>query len=177
LTSQQSAAQRARQIELVIFDIDGVFTDGGLYRSDDGQESKRFHAMDGLGLRMLADAGITLAVITGRTSNVVEHRCAELQIEHLYQGQKDKLNAFENLCTQLQLAPEKVAYMGDDIIDMPPMRRAGLALTVPDACEEIARMAHWTSHRRGGNGAVRDACEFILKSKDLYQQAIARYLV
>lgn len=169
--------QRAKNIELAIFDVDGVFTDGGLYRSDDGQESKRFHAMDGLGLKMLAGAGVDLAVITGRTSKVVEHRCAELDIRHVYQGQKDKLNAFESLLGKLGLDTTKVAYMGDDIIDMPPMRRAGLALTVPDACREVSDIAHWISNRRGGNGAVRDACEFILKSKQLYQQAIERYLV
>ncbi len=172
-----TAEQRAGKIELVIFDVDGVFTDGGLYRSDDGQESKRFHATDGLGIRMLANAGISLGVITGRTSKVVEHRCAELDIEHVYQGQKDKLSAFETLQQKLNLQADQIAYMGDDIIDMPPMKRVGLALTVPDACAEIAEVAHWVSTRKGGNGAVRDACEFILKSKNLYQQAIERYLV
>ncbi len=169
--------QLAASVELVIFDIDGVFTDGGLYRSDDGQETKRFHATDGLGIRMLADAGVTLGVITGRTSKVVEHRCKELQIEHVYQGQKDKLGAFETLTAKLSLRHSQVAYMGDDIIDMPVMKRAGLALTVPGACAEIAATAHWTSQRPGGNGAVREACELILKSKNLYEQAIARYLV
>lgn len=169
--------QLAASVELVIFDIDGVFTDGGLYRSDDGQETKRFHATDGLGIRMLADAGITLGVITGRTSKVVEHRCNELRIEHVYQGQKDKLDAFETLTAKLAMQHSQVAYMGDDIIDMPVMKRAGLALTVPGACAEIATMAHWTSQRPGGNGAVREACELILKSKNLYDQAIARYLV
>jgi 3-deoxy-D-manno-octulosonate 8-phosphate phosphatase (KDO 8-P phosphatase) len=167
----------ACNIELVIFDIDGVFTDGGLYRSDDGQETKRFHATDGLGIRMLADAGVTLGVITGRTSKVVEHRCKELQIEHVYQGQKDKLGAFETLAAKLDLQHAQIAYMGDDIIDMPVMKRAGLALTVPGACAEIADMAHWTSQRRGGNGAVREACELLLKSKNLYEKAIARYMV
>ncbi|MEM7259810.1 MAG: HAD-IIIA family hydrolase [Pseudomonadota bacterium] len=169
--------QRAAQIELIIFDVDGVFTDGGLYRSDDGQEFKRFHANDGLGIRMLQSADITLAVITGRTSKVVEHRCKELGIEHVYQGQKDKLGAYQQLQQQLDIDPQKIAYMGDDIIDMPVMRRVGLALTVPHACEEIADMAHWTSTRHGGNGAVRDACEFILKAQDRYQQAIERYMV
>lgn len=172
-----TAQQRASNIELVIFDVDGVFTDGGLYRSDDGQETKRFHANDGLGIRMLQSVGMTLAVITGRTSKVVEHRCNELDIEHVYQGQKDKLGAFEQLQQKLDIAPDKIAYMGDDIIDLPVMRRVGLALTVPDACAEIADMAHWVSNRKGGNGAVRDACEFILKSQNRYQQAIERYLV
>ena len=126
---------------------------------------------------MLADAGVTLGVITGRTSKVVEHRCKELQIEHVYQGQKDKLGAFETLTAELKLDHANVAYMGDDIIDMPVMKRAGLALTVPGACAEIAEMAHWTSQRPGGNGAVREACEMLLKSKGLYEKAIARYLV
>lgn len=172
-----SPAERAKNIELVIFDIDGVFTDGGLYRSDDDQESKRFHATDGLGIHMLAGVGVKIGVITGRTSRVVEHRCRELNIEHVYQGQKNKLGAYLELSSTLGLEPAQIAYMGDDIIDLPVMRRVGLALTVPAACTEIADIAHWVSSRRGGNGAVRDACEFILKSKDLYQQSISHFLI
>ncbi len=172
-----SAAHRAGAIQAIIFDVDGVLTDGGLYRSDDGQEMKRFHAMDGLGIRMLVDSGIEIAIITGRTSQLVTHRCEELQIKHLYQGQHDKLTAFEDLCERLQLTPHDIAYMGDDIIDLPVMRRVGLALTVPDACNEIAAMAHWTSKRRGGNGAAREACELILKAKGLYGEAVSRYMI
>lgn len=172
-----SAAHRASGIEAIIFDVDGVLTDGGLYRTDDGQEIKRFHAMDGLGIRMLSDVGIQIAIITGRTSKLVADRCEELQIQHLYQGQRDKLSAFEDLCAKLQLAPQDIAYMGDDIIDLPVMRRVGLALTVPDACHEIAAIAHWTSKRHGGYGAAREACELILKARGLYAEAVKRYMV
>ena len=172
-----SAAHRASSIEAIIFDVDGVLTDGGLYRSDDGQEMKRFHAMDGLGIRMLSDAGIEIAIITGRTSQVVAHRCEELQIKHVYQGQRDKLSAFEDLCSVLNLSPQDIAYMGDDIIDLPCMRRVGLALTVPDACQEIEAIAHWTSRRHGGHGAAREACELILKAKGLYGEAVKRYMI
>jgi len=126
-----SAAHRASNVEAIIFDVDGVLTDGGLYRADDGQELKRFHARDGLGMRMLADSGVQIAVITGRTSEVVAHRCRELRIEHVYQGQTDKLTAFNSL---------------------------------------------WTSTRTGGNGAAREACELLLKSKGLYGDAVARFM-
>lgn len=171
-----SAAHIASSVKAIIFDVDGVMTDGGLYRSDDGQEIKRFHATDGLGIRMLADAGIEIAVITGRTSDVVTHRCRELQIEHVYQGQKNKLSAFESLCEKLELPPADFAYMGDDIIDLPVMKRVGLALTVPGACDEISAIAHWTSVRQGGYGAAREACELLLKAKGLYGQAVSKYM-
>lgn len=172
-----SATHLASSIKAIIFDVDGVLTDGGLYRSDDGQEFKRFHATDGLGIRMLGDAGIEIAVITGRESNVVRHRCEELQIRHVVQGAKDKLPAFETMCKTLELEPAQFAYMGDDIIDLPVMRRVGLALTVPGANDEVSAIAHWTSTRTGGNGAAREACELLLKSKNLYGEAVKRYLI
>ena len=167
----------AQSVKAIIFDVDGVLTDGGLYRCDDGQEIKRFHATDGLGIRLLGDAGIKIAVITGRESNVVRHRCTELQIDHLVQGAKNKLPAFELLCTEMDLTPKDFAYMGDDIIDLPVMRRVALALTVPGANAEVAETAHWTSTRPGGNGAAREACELLLKAQNLYESAIARYMV
>lgn len=172
-----SAAHRATEIKAIIFDVDGVLTDGGLYRTDDGQEIKRFHARDGLGMRMLSDAGLTLAIITGRTSDVVTHRSHELDIKYVYQGQRDKLPAFEEFCATLELEPSEVAYMGDDIVDMPVMRRAGLAMTVADAADDILAIAHWTSSRPGGNGAAREACEFLLKSLGLYGAAVERYMI
>ncbi len=172
-----SATHLATSVRAIIFDVDGVLTDGGLYRSDDGQEFKRFHSADGLGIRMLGDAGIKIAVITGRESNVVRHRCKELGIEHLVQGAKNKLPAFQSLCQQLEMAPNEFAYMGDDIIDLPVMRRVGLALTVPNATDEVSAIAHWTSTRPGGNGAAREACELILKAKNLYGEAVKRYMV
>lgn len=176
-SAAELATELAATIKAIIFDVDGVLTDGGLYRSDDGQEFKRFHSADGLGIRMLGDAGIKIAVITGRESNVVRHRCKELQIEHLIQGARDKLPAFETLCSETGLSANEFAYMGDDIIDLPVMRRVGLALTVPNANAEVAELAHWTSKKTGGNGAAREACELILKSQDLYQSAIARYMI
>lgn len=171
------AIKLASQVKAIIFDVDGVLTDGGLYRTDDGQETKRFHSADGLGIRMLGDAGIKIAVITGRESNVVRHRCKELRIEHLMQGAKDKLPAFESLCAEMNLEAKDFAYMGDDIIDWPVMSRVGLALTVPNANAEVAEIAHWQSQRSGGNGAAREACELILKSQNLYQSAVARYMI
>lgn len=172
-----TATNRAQSISLAIFDVDGVLTDGGLYLDDNGVESKRFHARDGLGLRMLQSAGVELAIITGRTSGVVAHRSSELDIEHVYQGRKDKLPAFEELCKATGKSPDEIAYMGDDIVDLPVMSRVGLALTVPNACDEIAAISHWVSSASGGNGAAREACEFILRAKGQYSNAIERYLV
>ncbi len=172
-----SATHLAQSVRAIIFDVDGVLTDGGLYRSDDGQEFKRFHSADGLGIRMLADAGIKIGIITGRESNVVRHRCEELNIEHVIQGARDKLPAFESMCSQLDIPPTDFAYMGDDIIDLPVMRRVGLALTVPNANQEVSNIAHWTSARAGGHGAAREACELILKSKNLYDEAVKRYMI
>jgi len=172
-----NVTELAKPVKAIIFDVDGVLTDGGLYRSDDGQETKRFHATDGLGIKMLASVGITIAIITGRESDVVRHRCRELNIDHFIQGAKDKLPAFESLCKQLDLTAGEFAYMGDDIIDLPVMSRVGLALTVPDANAEVAAVAHWTSVKRGGNGAAREACELLLKAKNLYGEAVERYMV
>lgn len=172
-----NASKRAEDISLVIFDVDGVLTDGGLYLSDDGQETKRFHARDGLGMKMLHQSGIQLAIITGRTSDVVAHRARELNIDHVYQGRKDKLPAFEQLCASTGKAASEIAYMGDDLIDLPVLRRVGLALTVPNAHDEVAEIAHWVSTASAGNGAAREACEFILRSKGLYGAAVERYRV
>jgi len=177
ISPDRATIDRAKKIKAVIFDVDGVLTDGGLYRSDDGQEIKRFNATDGLGMRMLADAGIELAIITGRESEVVKYRAQELKITHVIQGAREKLSAFETLCQQMSLPAEEFAFMGDDIIDLPVLRRVGLAMTVPQANAEVTEVAHWVSKRTGGNGAAREACEFLLKSKNLYDSAIERYTI
>ncbi|MBX2825349.1 MAG: HAD hydrolase family protein [Gammaproteobacteria bacterium] len=166
--------EKAKKIKLLTLDVDGIMTDGGLIQGDDGQEYKRFHARDGLGLRYLRESGVDLALITGRTSEVVKRRASELKAVRVYQGRHEKLPAFEMLCQELEVTPDQVAYMGDDIIDLPVLVRCGLALTVADAHAYVKPHAHWISTRNGGNGAVREACELILHSQGLLQPIYER---
>ncbi|MDH3644510.1 MAG: HAD-IIIA family hydrolase, partial [Gammaproteobacteria bacterium] len=142
--------QRAALVQLAVFDVDGVLTDGRLILGDDGQEYKAFHSRDGHGLRMLQDSGITVAIITGRTSHVVAKRTRELGIEHVYQGHRDKLPALRELLDLLQLPGDAAAYVGDDVVDLPVMRRVGLAVAVGDAHTYVKRHAHWVTDAHGG---------------------------
>ncbi len=176
MSDQHNLIERVKKIQLLILDVDGVLTDGGLYRSDDGQEAKRFNSRDGLGIRLLKSSGIQTAIITGRTSQVVKHRATELDIEHVYQGKTEKAKTFEELCKKLQLAFDEVAYMGDDIIDLPVMIRSGLALTVANAHPLVIERSHWISQYNGGHGAVREACELIMQLQNNWQAVIDKYL-
>ncbi len=172
----EELTQRVTKIKLLILDVDGVLTDGRLIIGDDGQEYKRFHARDGLGLRMLQDRGVEVAIITGRTSSVVEHRAKELGVKHLYQGRRQKLPAYLELCEQLALEHDQTAYMGDDAIDLPVMTRAGLALTVADGHSLVLQHAHWVSPKPGGSGAVREACELIMLCQNSFDSQMQQYL-
>ncbi len=168
--------QRILPIRLIAFDVDGVLTDGGLYLSDSGEEYKRFNSLDGHGLKMLKASGVELAIITGRTSRCVEMRAKNLGITHLYQGIEKKWDAMQDLLGKLRLAPEAAAFMGDDVVDLPVMRRVGLALTVPKAPLVVLDRAHYTTKRDGGNGAVREACELIMSGQGTLNQQLAPYL-
>ncbi len=172
----QDILEKAARIKLVVFDVDGVLTDGSLYLGDDGQEYKAFHSRDGHGMKLLQAAGIEIGIITGRTSRVVEHRMASLGIEHVYQGQLDKLPAFEDLVRKLDLAPQNVAYVGDDVVDLPIMVRVGLAIAVADAHPLVARHAHWQTASPGGRGAARDVCELIMDARGVLQGLFSGYL-
>lgn len=167
---------RAAQIKLLIFDVDGVLTDGRLGFGDDGQEYKFFHSRDGHGMRMLQDSGVEIGIITGRSSKVVEHRMANLGIQHVYQGKREKLPAFEELITKLGLRTEQVAYMGDDVMDLPIMRRVGLAVATNDAHPLVGRHAHWQAPHNGGQGAARDLCELIMEAQGTLDAALQLYL-
>lgn len=167
---------RAAQIKLLIFDVDGVLTDGRLVFGDDGQEYKAFHSRDGHGMRMLQDSGVAVGIITGRSSQVVEHRMANLGIQHVYQGKREKLPAFEELVAKLGLSVEQVAYMGDDVMDLPIMLRVGLATATQDAHELVAKHAHWQAPHDGGKGAARDLCELIMEAQGTLDPALQAYL-
>ena len=172
----QDILEKAARIELVVFDVDGVLTDGSLYIGDDGQEYKAFHSRDGHGMKLLKEAGVEIGIITGRTSRVVEHRMASLGIEHVYQGQLEKLPAFQDLTRKLELAPQNVAYVGDDVVDLPIMVRVGLALAVADAHPLVARHAHWQTANPGGRGAARDVCELLMDARGVLQEVFSGYV-
>ncbi len=167
---------RIKPLRLIAFDVDGVLTDGGLYLSDSGEEFKRFNSLDGHGLKMLKASGMELAIITGRTSKCVELRARNLGITRLYQGVEDKLATMQALLADLQLAPEAAAFMGDDVVDLPVMRRVGLALSVPDAPQMVRDHAHYVSQRDAGHGAVREVCELILAAQGNLDAQLAPYL-
>ncbi len=172
----QDILEKARDIRMVIFDVDGVLTDGSLFVGDDGQEYKAFNSKDGHGMRMLQEAGVEIAILTGRTSNVVRLRMEELGIERVMQGHRAKLPAFEALLTDCGLAPEQIAYVGDDVVDLPVMTRVGLAIGVADAHPLVKRHAHWLTASPGGRGAAREVCELILEARGELDALLARYL-
>lgn len=156
---------KARRIRLVIFDVDGVLTDGGLFIDCDGREHKVFNSRDGHGMKMLQETGVSIAVITGRNSSSVSHRMTGLGIDHVFQGRQDKLPAFEELKSRLGLEREEIACVGDDVVDLPMLRRSGFAVAVSDAHELVRQHADWVTPSRGGRGAARDVCELIMRAQ------------
>jgi len=172
----QDIREKAANIRLIVFDVDGVLTDGSLYIGDDGQEYKAFHSKDGHGMVMLQHSGVEIAIITGRSSEVVRIRMASLGIQRVYQGKKEKLPAYEELKQITGLGDEQIAYVGDDVVDLPVMTRAGLAITVQDAHPLAKQHAHWVTPSGGGRGAAREVCELIMDAQDSLQSALQRYL-
>ncbi|MCU0970328.1 MAG: 3-deoxy-manno-octulosonate-8-phosphatase KdsC [Gammaproteobacteria bacterium] len=168
--------EKASRIRLVIFDVDGVLTDGSLYLGDDGQEYKAFHSRDGHGMVTLQGTGVTIGIITGRTSEVVRLRMASLGIRHVYQGQRDKRAAYEQLKQDLGLTDDEIAFVGDDIVDLPVMRHVGLAIAVQDAHPVVKQHAHWQTTAPGGRGAARDVCELLMEAQGTLAASMARYL-
>lgn len=170
------AIERAKRIKLVVFDVDGVMTDGSLYLCDDGQEFKAFNTQDGLGMKLLKASGVDMAIITGRTSNVVVKRAENTGVAHYFQGVEDKLEAFLRLAEELNLDHSQCAFMGDDVVDLPPMRRSGLAITVPAAPPLVKEHAHYVTGREGGRGAVREAAELIMRAQGTLDAQMVQYL-
>jgi len=168
--------ERARAIRLLILDVDGVLTDGRLHFSSDGEEAKAFFAHDGHGIKMLIGSGVPVAIITSRSSPLVARRAGELGIEHLYQDQKDKRIAYAELREKLELDPAQIAYVGDDVIDLPVMVRCGLAIATADARPQVTHLAHWQTPSNGGHGAVRDTCELLLAAQDKLDALLEAYL-
>jgi 3-deoxy-D-manno-octulosonate 8-phosphate phosphatase (KDO 8-P phosphatase) len=168
---------KLRQIKMLLLDVDGVLTDGRIVISDSGEETKAFDVRDGHGLKLLQRAGIDIGIITGRSSKVVEHRMQDLGISLVFQGVKNKLEPFQQILEQFDLAPEQVAYIGDDIVDLPILRRVGLSMTVADACPDLFDLVDFVSSKPGGRGAVRELCEMLLKSQGHWAGLTQHYFV
>jgi len=167
--------QRLKGIRLLILDVDGVLTDGRIIMDDNGCETKHFHVRDGHGLKVLMRYGIDVVLLTGRTSAVVAHRAGDLGILEVHQGIWNKVEAFEGILARRNLLPAQVAYVGDDIVDVPLLKRVGFAASVADACEEARRNAHYVADKEGGRGAVREICELILKAQGKWPEVAAQY--
>jgi len=167
---------RARAIRLLLLDVDGVLTDGRLYYGADGDALKAFHIHDGLGLKMLRATGVEVAIITGRTSRALELRAENLGIPHVFQGVGDKLIVFEQLLKQLTLPSEAAGAMGDDLPDLPVLRRCGLAACVPEAPALVRSHSHYISERAGGAGAVRELCELVMAAQGTLEAGMQEYL-
>lgn len=162
-------------IRAVICDVDGVLTDGTIVLGNDGLELKRFHAWDGAGIRLLQRGGIEVALLTGRESDVVARRAAELDIAHVRQGARRKEPAFDELLAELGVADAEACYIGDDLVDVPVLRRAGFAVAVADARPEVRGVADWVTEAPGGRGAVRELAEHLLKAQGKWADVVSRY--
>ena len=170
-----TAEDRARRIRLILLDVDGVLTDGKILVHGDGSESKQFDIRDGTGIVLAQKAGLRVGLLSARQSAATSERAAQLRITLVRQGALDKLSEFETLCRELGLDAATVAFMGDDLLDLPVLARAGLAATPADAVAEVRAAAHWVSRRPGGDGAVRELCELILKAQDRWEPLVAEW--
>jgi 3-deoxy-D-manno-octulosonate 8-phosphate phosphatase (KDO 8-P phosphatase) len=175
-SSQADLTARCAAIELLAVDVDGVLTDGLIVMNDQGLESKHFHVRDGLGYSLWHRAGKRSAILSGRTAEVVERRAAELKVHYLGQGLAEKGPAFEQLLIRFGLAPHQVCYVGDDLIDLPVLNSAGLAAAPADAVAEVRESVHLVTAARGGQGAVREVVELILKSQGVWHELCRSYL-
>jgi 3-deoxy-D-manno-octulosonate 8-phosphate phosphatase (KDO 8-P phosphatase) len=167
--------QRAARVKVMIFDVDGVLTDGSLTYGPDGEATKTFYVLDGLGIQLLQKTGVQTAIISARRSPIVVRRAADLGINHVYQGQHDKRLAFAELLAATGVAPEECGYIGDDVIDLPLFVRVGFAVTVPSGHPEVQHRAHYVTKAPGGRGAVREVCDMVMRAQGTYEQALAPY--
>jgi len=167
--------ERLKNIKLLLLDVDGVLTDGRIIFDSNGIESKFFNVKDGHGIKLLQRAGIEVGIVSGRKSQVVTNRAAELAITRVFQGALDKLAVYREILQDTGLTDSQIGFMGDDVIDIPVMRRVGFAAAPADAVEEVLPHAHFIARNRGGWGAVREVCDLILKGQGSWDHVIARY--
>jgi 3-deoxy-D-manno-octulosonate 8-phosphate phosphatase (KDO 8-P phosphatase) len=171
-TKSNKLITKARKIRMLLLDVDGVLTDGKIYLSDDGRETKRFDLHDGHGIKLLHRAGIRVGIISGRTSPSVDIRARQLSIQEIHQGVVDKIKAYEEILHRHQLKEEEVAYIGDDLVDLPLLRRVGLSVVVANAHDAVKRDADWITKRKGGGGAVREVVDYLLKAQGKWSELI-----
>jgi 3-deoxy-D-manno-octulosonate 8-phosphate phosphatase (KDO 8-P phosphatase) len=174
--SAPDALDRARRIRLMIFDVDGVLTDGRLWFGAGGEELKAFHSFDGHGMKMLAASGVVCAVLSGRRSKAVGARCSELGIGHVLQGVEAKLPAFEKLVATLGFASDLCGFMGDELVDLPVLTRCGFACAPREAPEPVRRRVHYVASTPAGYGAAREVCEFVMRAQGTLEGALQAYI-
>ena len=175
-TDLTDVSKKASQTKLLLLDVDGVLTDGKLYFNNEGMETKAFNTLDGQGIKSLRKSGVEVGIITGRKSDLVKRRASDLGIKLLIQGREDKFTALQEMLETFPCELEQIAFMGDDYPDLTVMTKVGLALTVANAHEEVSTRAHWASARKGGEGAVREACDLIMKAQGTYQEILEYYI-
>jgi 3-deoxy-D-manno-octulosonate 8-phosphate phosphatase (KDO 8-P phosphatase) len=170
------ALERARRVRLMVFDVDGVLTDGRLWYGPQGEQLKVFHSLDGHGVKLLLLGGIAAGMLSGRNSPAVALRAAELGVAHVLQGVENKRPAFDALLARLGLEPREAGYMGDDLPDLPVLAHCGFACAPREACAEVLRGAHYVASAPAGGGAAREVCDFLLRSQGRMESVLARYL-
>jgi 3-deoxy-D-manno-octulosonate 8-phosphate phosphatase (KDO 8-P phosphatase) len=171
----KSVLMRAKKVQLLLLDVDGVLTDGTIIYTHDGGESKGFNTQDGFGLRILQDAGVAVGLITARTSAAVARRASDLGFAHLYQGRSDKGAVYSEILEKTGLGPEQTGYMGDDLLDLPLLVKVGCSFAPANAVAEVRQRVHYTTEQAGGHGAVREVCDLILEARGELASIIAGY--
>ena len=166
---------KARSVRLLILDVDGVLTDGRLYYTEDGRESKTFSTQDGAAMKMLSDTGVAIAIITGRQSTIVARRAIELGVQHVYQGATDKSRSLEDLVEKTGIDRPQIAHVGDDLPDLPLFNRVGMKFSVPGAHPEVIARADYVTAAAAGIGAVREVCHLLMVAQDTWASALARF--
>lgn len=172
----ENIKQKAKQLKLLILDVDGVLTDGRLFFDHNGNEYKSFHARDGHGIKLLRQTGVEVAVISGRKSQSVALRMQALGVEYVYQGHENKVAAFNEIIQAMGIKPEQAAHMGDDLLDLPIMVRVGLSIAVNDANDSVKEYADWCTKTPGGLGAVREVCDFIMQAQGTFDSVLKSYM-
>lgn len=173
---RDDAVTRAARVRLMIFDVDGILTDGSLHYGPDGELIKTFNVLDGHGIKLLQHSGVATAIISARRSDIVARRAADLGIAHLFQGAHDKLAAFEQLLGQTGVDAGECGFIGDDVIDLPILSRVGFAASVPNGHPEVRSRVHYVTQATGGRGAARELCDYLLRAQGNYEAALAPYL-
>lgn len=176
LTAGADLTARAARVRLMIFDVDGILTDGGLLYGADGEQLKRFNVLDGHGIKQLQQSGVATAIISARQSAIVSRRASDLGIAHVHQGVHDKHAAFIALLAHLQLTPDACGFIGDDVIDLPILSQVGFAASVPNGHPDVRSRVHYVTQAGGGQGAAREICDLIMRAQNTYDDALASYL-